>query len=59
MVTQLSLWLFNYWDELRIHSRSLAGTKYTWQEVYRELDVAILEVIDSQKTEKFGSSHEK
>ncbi len=41
----------SYWNKLKTHSRSLAGTKYTWQEVYRELDLAISEVIDSQKTE--------
>ena len=41
----------NYWNQLKTHSRSLAGTKYTWQEVFRELDLAISEVLGSQKTE--------
>ncbi len=45
----------NYWDKLKTHSRSLAATKYTWQEVYRELNLAISEVIDSQKTGKMAS----
>ncbi|MGK7899279.1 MAG: glycosyltransferase [Xenococcus sp. (in: cyanobacteria)] len=38
-----------YWNQLKTHSRSLAGTKYSWQEVFRELDLAISEVVDSPK----------
>ena len=49
----------SYWDKLKTHSRSLASTKYTWQEVYKELDLAISEVVDSQKTAKFQSSQGK
>lgn len=36
----------SYWNQLRIHSRALASTKYTWQEVFRELDLAISEVVE-------------
>ena len=35
----------SYWNQLRIHSRALASTQYTWQEVFRELDLAISEVV--------------
>lgn len=37
----------DYWNQLKTHSRSLASTKYTWQEVFRELDLAISEVMGS------------
>lgn len=35
----------DYWNKLRTNSRLLAETRYTWQEVYRELDLAISEVV--------------
>ncbi|ELS02333.1 glycosyltransferase [Xenococcus sp. PCC 7305] len=39
----------DYWNQLKNASRSLAGSKYTWQEVFKELDFAITDVVDSQK----------
>ena len=39
----------NYWNNLKTHSRSLAKTKYTWQKVFRELDLAISEVVGLQE----------
>jgi len=37
----------DYWNQLKTASRSLAGSKYTWQEVHKELDLAIADVLDS------------
>ena len=49
----------DYWEQLKTHSRSLAATKYTWQEVFRELDLAISEVVDSPKSAKITNYHEE
>ena len=37
----------DYWNQLKTASRDLAGSKYTWQEVNRELDLAIADVVGS------------